>query len=228
MGNAARQIKRRREKEQRYNTSRKPKWSKEKKTRIAVICGIVGLVVLLFLMFWTPAGTVKTWFGKPMFVSDNSILVENHDYYYSLGTYTLPDGYTQDKDYSVVKDPNRFELKAVPNKEDNSLGYFYLTPIASPNLDAIHSSFKGMYEDVSEMQEMNILGKEAQWFSYSYPADQTTPSEYVRNICIYIPAAHECDLLLSLYSKKTAQDALPTEEQMLAQVDIILSGLKFQ
>lgn len=106
MGNATRQIKRMRQKEQAH-TSR-PHWSKEKKKKVGIICGIVIAVLLLFLMFWTPAGTVKTWFGKPMFVADNAILVKNNDYYYSLGTYQLPEGYTKDTEYSVVQDKNRF------------------------------------------------------------------------------------------------------------------------
>ena len=98
MGNASRQIKRRREKELKQTAKPKNRWSKEKKIKVFSICGIVALLILLFLMFWTPAGTVKTWFGKPMFVSKNEILVKTDNYYRSLGTYTLPEGYSEDKE----------------------------------------------------------------------------------------------------------------------------------
>ena len=169
MGNATRQIKRMRQKEQAH-TSR-PHWSKEKKKKVGIICGIVIAVLLLFLMFWTPAGTVKTWFGKPMFVADNAILVKNNDYYYSLGTYQLPEGYTKDTEYSVVQDKNRFELKADSVDESSPVAFFYMTPVASPDIDSIRNSFHGMYEECSEVKTMTVCGREAQWFDYTYQSD---------------------------------------------------------
>ena len=226
MGNATRQMKRLRQKNQ--PQASKTKWSKEKKKKVGIICGIAAALILLFLMFWTPAGTVKTWFGKPMFVADNAILVKNNNYYYSVGTYTLPEGYTKDTEYSVVQDKNRFELKANSDDESSAVNYFYITPVATPNVEAIRNSFSGMYEECSELKTMTVCGKESQWFDYTYQGDQEDDSTFVHDICIYIPAAHDCMLLVSLYSHKTAHDALPTNEEMLAQLDPILSGLVLQ
>ena len=223
MGNATRQIKRMRQKEQAH-TSR-PHWSKEKKKKVGIICGIVIAVLLLFLMFWTPAGTVKTWFGKPMFVADNAILVKNNDYYYSLGTYQLPEGYTKDTEYSVVQDKNRFELKADSVDESSPVAFFYMTPVASPDIDSIRNSFHGMYEECSEVKTMTVCGREAQWFDYTYQSDNEDDATHIHDICIYIPAAHDCKVLVRLSSHKTTHEALPTNDDMMTHLDKIVSGL---
>ena len=203
MGNATRQIKRMRQKEQAH-TSR-PHWSKEKKKKVGIICGIV--------------------IGKPMFVADNAILVKNNDYYYSLGTYQLPEGYTKDTEYSVVQDKNRFELKADSVDESSPVAFFYMTPVASPDIDSIRNSFHGMYEECSEVQTMTVCGREAQWFDYTYQSDNEDDATHIHDICIYIPAAYDCKVLVRLSSHKTTHEALPTNDDMMTHLDKIVSGL---
>ena len=225
MGNATRQMKRRREQERK--TQPQKKWSSAQKKKVGIICACVALVLLLFLMFWTPAGTVKTWFGKPMFVASNAVLAKGDPYYYNLGTYTLPEGYVRDTEYRLSSDPYRFEVKASPS-DQTVLDYFYLAPVVSPDIERIQSSFANMYENCSDIQTMDVSGVSAQWFDVSYPSNNTDTSAFIRNICIYIPAKHDCSVLVSLYSPKVPEAELPTGDALLAYLDEIVSGLKLQ
>ena len=223
MGNATRQMKRARAKG--GQAAKKPSMPPEKKRKIAWTAGIAALVILLLVMFWSPTGAVKNWFGHLMFVSDSDLIVRKDNAYYSLGTFTVPAGYTADRDYSVASDSLQYEIKADADAADSPVGYFYLTPVSALDLDRIYSAFTSRFESTTAIREIQTHGMTAQLFSMSYPAEEQDTSSYLRNVCMYLPASRGCHILISLYSPRCPEDLLPDEDAMLAQLDTITAGL---
>ena len=226
MGNAARQMRRRRAKEGTLNI--RPKRSKEEKRRILIIACAVILVVILLLAFWSPTGAVKSWFGKLMFISENDLVVKIDNRYYSIGTFTLPDGFTEDTSYTVSSDANRYEIKADTDDPSSPLRYFYLTPVASAKVDTIQATFLGRYDTTTDIQTLASNGHSAQWFSVSYQSDDDNNASFVRNICLYLDAARDCKILISLYSQLSVESDIPSDEELLVYLDTITAGLSLK
>lgn len=146
----------------------------------------------------------------------------NKPRYYHLATMKTPEGYTQEKDFSLGDSEKDRDLHFTAKEPGGTLEAVYLVGI--PNKDAKkHATDATQRMSVngrqSEIVEAKIAGADVLYTLFTYPQSAT---ESYASLCIYLDTPHDACLMMVLNSYVLPTEELPALEALLAEAEALL------
>ena len=189
----------------------------------------VGDDVTTTTNLYVPAGALRTVMGKVQGVEANSVVRKIDGNYYEMAKMDVPAGY-QAADYGVRFSEDTQEQNLYFINEDAScpVNNVYVSGVIERTgeemLNLLQSTFA--YEMQSEGKATEIAGHSVNYMYAQAPVDSADPVEYYASLVMYVDTIRNSSIMLNLSSSYMAQEALPTEEEMLSYSEGIFSMLK--
>jgi len=210
-------------------------WQQYKKQIIIGAAAAVVAIILLVLaidFFYMPSGSLRTFMGKPSDVSETAIVRGIGKHYYELGNMTAPEGYAPaDYGMTVSSDPYENYFYFETEDETRAVNNIYVCGVeekSGADMVAMLAG-SGVYNTVSEARQAEIAGKKVDYLYATSPVydenGETTENSYAMLIC-YADTIRNSSVLVNCSSAQIPTEQLPTEETMLAEVEVILGNLQ--
>ena len=210
-------------------------WQQYKKQIIIGAAAAVAAIILLVLaidFFYMPAGSLRTFMGKPSDVSETAIVRGIGKHYYELGNMTTPEGYASaDYGMDMTSDPYENFFYYETEDESRAVNNVYVCGVEEKTgADMVATlAGAGIYETVSEARQVEIAGKKVDYIyatSSVYDENsQPTDMAYSMLIC-YADTIRNSTVLVNCSSAQVLKDQIPTEEALLAEAEVILGNLQ--
>lgn len=210
-------------------------WQQYKKQIIiGAVAAIVAIVLLILAIdfFYMPAGSLRTFMGKPSDISENAIVRGIGKHYYELGQVTAPEGYAPaDYGMELSSDPYENYFYYETEDETRAVNNIYVSGVENKNgkemLDVLSGS--GLYETVSQKTDVELGGHKVNYLYATSPAygeDSQPTGEYYSMLIVYADTVAHSSVLFNCTSALHLPEELPTEEAMVAEADVLLASLQ--
>lgn len=215
----------RRKREEAVKEQNRKKLTKQQKTRLTALIGAAALVVILLLAFVKPAGAVLTWFGTPMFISENDVVGKIGNYYYDLGDWNYDlEGYTLDPSYAISRDKNRFEAYYASDAEDNAIFSVYVGVVPENTAEEMYDKVTPWVTEASELADYADAPVPTKYFeTLSHFGEEEGMAQ--RSVVIYLETPYDAMIHISINSDTVLETQLPTAEELMAVVPAVLANL---
>ncbi len=210
-------------------------WQQYKKQIIigaaALVVAIVALVILIDFCY-VPKGSVRTFMGKPQNVTENMILREMDGHYFQFATMEQPEGYeVADYGMQLSNDPAEQYRYFETADDTRAVKSVYVCGVedrqGSEMLDSL--SGMGLYKVFNGPTTAEIGGKTVH---YAYTAtalmdeNGAETGEHFASLIAYIDTIRDSSVLVNCGTAQVAEELLPTEEAMVAELEGILNSLQ--
>ena len=208
----------------------------------AGIAGVIVLVALILCFNWFISfdGHINMMFGQLRGVGDDWIVTNlgttSSPSYFKLGTFRIPEGYTQDPDYSISTDKLARTIYVTPDDETSPVAGIYVSGIKESTASEMLEKVLGynLAASTTGSKTATIDGKEV---IYAYNLYDTTenadpeakiPDEQktgYSNIIAYMDTCRGCCLLVNISSTSGAYLDAPTEEALYPALETAVANL---
>ena len=210
-------------------------WQQYKKQIIiGAVAAVVAIILLILAIdfFYMPAGSLRTFMGKPSDISETSIMRGIGKHYYELGNMTTPEGYAPaDYGMELSSDPYESYFYYETEDETRAINNVYVSGVEGKSgkdmLSVLGSS--GLYETMVQKEDAQIAGHTVDYLyatSAAYGDDSQPTGEYYSMLIIYADTIANSTVLVNCTSSQVLPERLPTEEALLAEAEGILASLQ--
>ena len=210
-------------------------WQQYKKQIIIGAAAAVAAIILLILaidFFYMPAGSLRTFMGKPSITDETSIVRGMNGHYFELGKMSAPEGYAP-ADYGVdmTQDPYENFFYFVAEDESRAINNVYVAGVEERTGAEMVASLatSGVYATCTEPREAEIAGHKVNYIyatSPTYDENGQPAEESFAMLIVYADTIRNSTILLSCTSSQATPDLLPTEETLVAEAEQILAALQ--
>lgn len=210
-------------------------WQQYKKQIIIGAAAAIAAIIVLALaidFFYMPAGSLRTFMGKPTITDETSLVRGMNGHYFELAKMSAPEGYAP-ADYGVdmTQDPYENFFYFVAEDDTRAIKDVYVSGVEGrTGADMVASlSSSGVYETCSEPREAEIAGHKVNYLyatSPTYDENGQPAEESFAMLIMYADTIRNSSVLLSCTSAQATPDLLPTEEALVADAEQILASLQ--
>lgn len=219
---------------------------KEKLIKICIIAAVV--IVLVGVIFWAIPfidGRLPVEDGVVVTEADNWLVAKKETLrgtaYHKLGSVGDVEGYNRAKDVSLVSDANTAGQTFTPVDENSKITSAYVMT-GNGKYDELVVNNRGNSANffpnctTTEIEDMNLEGKKAKRFGYSYSVENQPETDeagnalpatttYERGEYVYIEAGQGRCIFLWVTSRSQEEAALATQEEIAAEALKIASSV---
>ena len=213
-----------------------------KKYRTLLTIGIPALVVLVVGIWLVvkatvgPGGSIPNFFGSLQGVQENWIVTnqgtDKAPRYYRMGAFDAPEGYTLDAEYKISSDKGDRTFYYKADDDSAVIKDIYLTGVRNKKASEMVTTVLNysMFYGDPVISEEPVAGHEAKWIVGTLNDDETATEESEleighKQMTVYIDSVQDACVLALMTTKSAAQEELPSNEEVLAAAEELLSHL---
>ena len=217
--------------EEKKLAERKAYWDAHKKQILTIAAIVIAAIVVLSMAIdylYVPSHTIRSFMGNLVDVPENALIREIDGEYYVFGTMQTPEGF-EAAEYGVdmTADHNETFYYYETTDETKAVDNVYVIGVkertAADMVESIAATLA--YEDMGELKTATFAGHEVHYFFGKTIPNSDNMEQYVSNLICYIDSVEDSCVLVSLSTTPDALEALPTEEDMVAECEAIFSAL---
>ena len=217
----------RRKREAAVKEQNRKQLTKKQKVQLWTAIGAAVLALLLFLGLALPAmkGAVPTWFGTPMFAAKDAILGKIGHYYYNMGTWNYElEGFTQDTDYVISRDPHRLDAYYMNDDADAAVHSVYVGVVPEVTAEEMYDKVAAWVTEASELQDYADAPAPAKYFvTRSHFGEEQGKAQL--SVVMYLQTGENALIHISVNSDTVLETELPAEEELLSVLPQVLANL---
>lgn len=213
---------------------------------LGILAAIVLIVAIWLVCKWSfgPGGSIPNWFGTLRDVEENWVITNTgsntRPKYFKLGEVADLEGYTRTDSSNIYGDELVQSFTYTADSEDALIRQAYISGVAGTSAADMLTAALSYYETSSEPKTATINGHEVH---YGYLVSEVvhthdhetgevlegmedeTPCSGLAALCIYEDTVQDSSVLVMLQSKESDLTAVPTQEQMEAEMEKFVSLL---
>lgn len=206
------------------------KYKKQLLIAAAAAVAAILVIALAWDFFYVPNGSLRTFMGEVQGIQPNSLVRNIDGLYYEVGRMDAPEGYVA-ADYGVEMNLDKKEqnLYFENTVEGAAVSNVYVAAVANrTGSDMVKLlSQSGMYEVAVEGLDVQVGDHTVNYVYCQNPAnlEEENPEEYYAMLVAYVDNGKGACIMVNATSANALKDALPTEEAMAAELEVILESL---
>lgn len=219
--------------QERKRAQRKAFYDQHRKTiLITAVSAIVALILIVLAVdyFYVSEGAMRTFLGNLCGVEDSMVIREVNGNYYELARMETPEGYQPEAYVSAFTADDREQLLYFVAEDDSRLiNNVYVAGVKEKKgadmVAELTASSSAYYAMVSDPKSAQIGGYDVNYFFAHTLYSSSEEDQYSALLVMYVDTVQNSTVLVNCATSAMAEADLPTEEAMLAEAEIILSGL---
>ncbi len=231
------------EKAQQEKTARRKAWWKENCRKVSFIGGVaLGALLAVWLLLEYNVGmgnSIPTFFGRLVGVEDNWIVGNASDKdetarYYRMASYDAPEGYEKVEGYADTIDDNPYTVAAAYDAVDENalVRQISLASVQGRTANENMSMLTMLMTNAThtDVKQATVAGQPVEYLYVVFEDSQATAQAGTRQVfaslCMGYDTAYDASVTVMLSGQVTAEANVPSEEQLLAEAEKLLTGLE--